>query len=181
MKNEVRFFYMRDPENPDRLVTTARRWANEERTVIEVAFAVNNPTSGWRREYYHDPVWIEGDKPSKPRGRQIATGRLMKHPFVVELGGRRQLTAICEMLQSRPEPILTESGEQERDGHGKLLFRPSEAWWAAYNGLKDLDLTAEELQKKLPEDGCPVPQCVRRIAGHYFEQFLAKEVTQDED
>ena len=137
MKNEVRFFYMRDPENPDRLVTTARRWANEERTVIEVAFAVNNPTSGWRREYYHDPVWIEGDKPSKPRGRQIATGRLMKHPFVVELGGRRQLTAICEMLQSRPEPILTESGEQERDGHGKLLFRPSEAWWAAYNGLKN--------------------------------------------
>jgi hypothetical protein len=88
--NTVKFTYLRDVAT-GRVITLARRWANEAHTVMEYGTAVCNPK----------------DHFNKARGRTIATGRLEKNSWNVKVGDQRSAEeAVVEHLLS-----LTEASE----------------------------------------------------------------------
>lgn len=146
-RDGVRFFYMRDPDDSRRMITVARKLREGDSNVLQFQFSVNNPKSFAHFSYdYREVVTTFGDAPRKETGRTISVGRLASRPFEVELNGRRQLTALCEVLSD------------------ELAARMAAYLWYD-NTLNDTNESEKDL----------IPNCVRRTARVYLEELRQKD------
>lgn len=95
----IKFSYHRNPKNPKRVLTLARRLVKDENsTYVELGFALCSPK----------------DIFSKERGRQIAIGRLEKNPF----GSHRALKEKESPLKLAVETLVQLF--EDCEGNGKL-------------------------------------------------------------
>lgn len=90
--NNIRYTYIRDAENAERVLTIARRW-NEERSKIDYGYALCRP---------------DVDSFRKDIGRTIACGRLLTKPANVKLNEEvRVLTAVLQnILEADDSPRI---------------------------------------------------------------------------
>lgn len=110
MSDKVLFSYHRDPRDPNRVVTLARRVKpGSHGPLISFQFAVCAPKRALAHvqhgKEFHGGVYIQyrdntGDVFKKRRGREIALGRLDAHPIYVtgDVGDVHPLEAIRQYI-----------------------------------------------------------------------------------
>jgi len=88
--------YIRDPNEPKRVLTVARRFVEED--VLIVGWALCRPTTEWR----------QGDEFYKKRGRDIAVARMEmpRTQMVVSVKGQKPIHAVMHALSDCDEKIV---------------------------------------------------------------------------
>ncbi len=151
-KKTVKYMYVRDPEEPKRVVTIARRFSKNGNK-IHYGIAVCKPDLHYD-DYNHGSPFLSdyipppGDVFSKDIGRRIASGRLEKNPYKVALktGESPVVTVMRDIAQAKDDTVIP-----------KFVQVIAEKWLNRKNQpaivkdgthLSDLDL-CEKCQKKV--------------------------------
>lgn len=103
----TRIQYLKDPENPKRVLTLVSR-VKPGTDLVEYGYSVNRPQE-WkgdlRDRFYRSQSLTKGDMFSKEKGRMIATGRMESESAVLtaNMEGRKPMYAVIETLADASE------------------------------------------------------------------------------